>query len=120
MTEMLEKSVPLVLVSITVILIVATWKWIWKWIKKLPARFKKRWRVKTGAYDSMMMTFDGEFLSRPRRPKNWWCALLLFLGKKSLLYSSRLSLLPLANIVYNSQIKGITSTFATHVLKLLR
>ena len=78
MTEMLEKSVPLVLASIAVILIAATWKWI----KKLPARFKKRWRVKTGAYDSMMMTFDGEILSRPRRPKNWWCALLLFLGKK--------------------------------------
>ncbi len=78
MIEMLEKSAHLVLASIAVMLIVATWKWI----KKLPARLKKRWHTKTGANDAFIMTFDGEILSRPRRPKNWWCALLLFFGKK--------------------------------------
>ena len=76
MIEILEKAAPLIFAGIAVAIILATGKWI----KNLPGRLKKRWHVKTGANDAVMRTFDGETLSRPRRPKNWWCALLLFLG----------------------------------------
>ena len=76
MIEILKKAAPLIFTAIAVAIIFA----IWKWIKKLPGRLKKRWHVKTGSNDAVMMTFNREMLSRPRRPKNWWCALLLFLG----------------------------------------
>lgn len=81
MIEMLEKAAPLIFTAIAVAIIFA----IWKWIKKLPDRLKNRWHRKTGdPYYSVMMTMEGEILSSPpRRPKNFWCALLLFLGCKN-------------------------------------
>lgn len=80
MIEILEKSAPLIFTAIAVAIIFA----IGKWIKKLPNRLKKRWYGKTGAYHTVMMTWEGEILSPPRScPKNWWCALLLFLGSKN-------------------------------------
>ena len=51
--------------------------------KKVPARLKKRWKTKTTLPPNPChyMVDDGEMLPPPRRPKNCWCALLLFLGK---------------------------------------
>ncbi len=80
MIEILEKSAPLVVAFIAGMVIVATWEWI----KKFFTRLKRRWHTKTGANHTVMMTWEGEILSPPRRcPKNWWCALLLFLGSKN-------------------------------------
>ena len=77
--DLWQESDHLIFAGVAITVIVG----IWVWVKGVPARLKKRWYRKTGAGDSVMMTFDGEILSRRRRPKNWWCALLLFLGCKN-------------------------------------
>ena len=53
------------------------------WATKVPARLKKRWKTKTGKRDHVYMALDGEIEPPPRRPKNRWCALLLFFGSKN-------------------------------------
>ena len=67
MIEILEKSAPLIFSAIAIAIIFA----IRTWITKLPNRLKRRWHTKTGANHTVMMTWEGEILSRPRRrPKN--------------------------------------------------
>ena len=76
MIEMLEKAAPLIFAAIAVAIIFA----LWKWIIKLPARIKKRWHTTTGVRGTGWRTYDGESGGYFRRPKNWRCAFLLFLG----------------------------------------
>ena len=78
MIEILEKAAPLIFAGIAVAIILATGKWI----RKLSARIKNRWHTTTGVRGSEGITFDGKRVGSFRRPKNWWCALLIFLGSK--------------------------------------
>ena len=50
------------------------------WAKGVPARLKKRWHTKTVGSSTAWRTWDGESGGYSRRPKNWKCAFLLFLG----------------------------------------
>ena len=78
MIEILEKAAPLIFAGIAVAITLATGKWI----IKLPARIKKRWHTTTGVRGTVGVSVDGKRVGSFRRPKNWWCALLIFLGSK--------------------------------------